>query len=94
MSTLPYAHVNFNIEENAKKSVQEFVDHEKHVGLTEEQLMDAHELIVEAAKPKPELKAEAAESTEKTEAGSIAIPSGPAPVKSVVIDDAEVHLEP
>lgn len=56
-----YEGINFNAGWAATKSVKEFVEHEKHHGLSKEQLTEAHNLCktavkgeVAAADPAPE----------------------------------------
>lgn len=61
-------HLNYNgkyfpnAEWAASKSLSEFIEHEKHVGLTEAELKEAHELCVAAVTP-AESPATAPEST-------------------------------
>ena len=52
MSTLNYNKKYFpNIEWAASKSLVEFIEHEKHTGLTDDELKEAHELCVAAVAP-------------------------------------------
>ncbi|HUR65463.1 MAG TPA: hypothetical protein VMZ03_03865 [Chitinophagaceae bacterium] len=48
---IPFEHVRFNATWAATKTEKEFVDHEKHHGLTDAQLKEAHKLCKEAVKP-------------------------------------------
>jgi hypothetical protein len=53
MSVLNYNNKYFpNIELAAAKSEAAFVEHEKHTGLTEAELKEAHALCVAAVEPK------------------------------------------
>ena len=52
MSTLNYNKKYFpNIEWAASKSLADFIEHEKHTGLTDAELKEAHELCVAAIAP-------------------------------------------
>jgi hypothetical protein len=58
MSVINYNNKYFpNAEWAASKSVDEFVEHEKHVGLTDAELREAHELCVASIAPAAEAKA-------------------------------------
>lgn len=48
--TVPYQGIVFNAEWAALKTQVEFIEHEKHHGLTDTQLKEAHKLCKEAAK--------------------------------------------
>jgi hypothetical protein len=41
-----YNHIDFNGEWASTKTVEAFIDHEKHHGLTEQELREIHALIV------------------------------------------------
>ena len=51
MAKVTYEGVTFNADCAASKDVKEFVEHEKHHGLTDAQLKEAHKLCKEAVKP-------------------------------------------
>lgn len=48
---MKYQHVDFNSKWAASKTVAEFVKHESHHGLSEEQLREVHAICVEKQKP-------------------------------------------
>jgi hypothetical protein len=51
MKKVPYGHVVFNAEWAASKTEKQFVDHEKHSGLTVAQLKEVYKLCKLAVKP-------------------------------------------
>ena len=51
MAKVTYEGVTFNADWAAAKAEKEFVEHEKHHGLTDAQLKEAHKLCKEAVKP-------------------------------------------
>ena len=51
MKTVTYEGVNFNATWAAGKTEKEFVEHEKHNGLSAGQLKEVHKLCKEAVKP-------------------------------------------
>ena len=48
---MTFEHVTFNATWAATKTEKDFVEHEKHHGLTEAQLKEAYKLCKEAIKP-------------------------------------------
>jgi len=56
MAIVNYAGVNFNADWAASKPMKDFIEHEKHHGLSKEQLTEAHNLCktaVNATLPAP-----------------------------------------
>jgi len=51
MNKLPYKGVVFNADWAATKSEKEFIEHEKHHGLSDTELKEAYKLCKEAVKP-------------------------------------------
>lgn len=45
--------ISFNAEVNAKKTFKDFCEHEKHHGLTPEQLKEVHDACKAGKKPEP-----------------------------------------
>lgn len=54
MKKVTFEGITFNAEWAATKTVQEFVAHEKHHGLTDAQLKEAHSLCKAAVAPAKE----------------------------------------
>jgi hypothetical protein len=50
MTKVTYESITFNASWAASKTEKEFIDHEKHHGLTDAQLKEAHKLCKEAVK--------------------------------------------
>lgn len=53
---MKYEGVDFNSKWAASKNANDFVEHEKHHGLTEKQLREAHALCVKEQNPKTKVK--------------------------------------
>ena len=51
MKKITYEGITFNADWAAGKSEKEFIEHEKHHGLSTDQLKDAYKLCKEAVKP-------------------------------------------
>jgi hypothetical protein len=51
ISFVPYEGVSFNAEWAATKTEKEFIEHERHHGLSDAQLKEAYKLCKEAVKP-------------------------------------------
>lgn len=56
--------VTFYVDINAKKLLKDFAEHEKHLGLSQEQLKEAYEQIKKAEKGEEAVPAQAAAAGE------------------------------
>jgi hypothetical protein len=61
-----YEHVNFNADWAAKQSLEDFQKHEAHVGLTKDQLAEAHKMCKQAVNKDKKEEIVSAEQKEAT----------------------------
>jgi hypothetical protein len=64
---MQYDNVNFNAEWAATKSTADFIEHENHNGLSDEQLKEVHKLCIEVVKATAKSFAVCVSSTEELE---------------------------
>jgi hypothetical protein len=65
MDTVVFEGIGFNKELAAAKSLKDFIEHERHHGLSDDQLKEVHKLCGGKSKGKKEEKTDEDQSTDK-----------------------------